>query len=731
MQFKLSATLSAHEDDVRAATALSDTSIVSASRDETVRVWTKDSTWTSALLYKSASYINSVAYIPELSLVVFAGNDATIWFVDPASSDLEALITLPAHDMNVCALHYVDGLLASSSWDGTAKVWDVSQALTTGPRLLHELRGHESAVWDIKILNAAKREYVTCSADQTIRTWIGDREVLRFSPHTDVVRSLLPLPFGIASCSNDGTIAILSSEGRLITTLKGHTSFVYQLALLPSGELVSCGEDRTVRVWNDSECVQVITLPAISIWTVAVQPNSDIIAGSSDNQLRVFTRDPSRYADEASLQGLADEIKGLAISENTMQSNVGEDLPGLEALQTPGTKEGQTIMVKNELTVEAHQWSSSAQEWVKIGEVVGRGGTGSDKKVEYSGAKWDFLFDVDIEDGAPALKLPYNINENPYIAAERFLSMNELPLSYSEQVVQFILSNTKGISIGGPEKTYDPYQDRNPLELLPVKQHLYFDKVDVETLSKGLAKFRESETEFAVSQADIDTIKASLSLLTANVDEEVLVSVYEFASKIIQSWSVDSKVIGFDLLRAIIPFHQREPENFKALVTTGFLCDSPLILLMLLRCFDNLFRTGWGKSFFTTEDPTSQFDVLEVLITVNDEYSKALLSATKPAQLAQLSVALATLYYNLSVLCVWSGSAILHTKLLAALNHVAEELIVRGDNEEAAYRVIVGLGNLLTVKRTAKPKWLSRIREKYGVTGASRFVIVWEDIEKI
>lgn len=32
--------------------------------------------------------------------------------------------------------------------------------------------------------------------------------------------------------------------------LSGHTSFVYSLAVLPSGDIVSGGEDRSVRVWK-------------------------------------------------------------------------------------------------------------------------------------------------------------------------------------------------------------------------------------------------------------------------------------------------------------------------------------------------------------------------------------------------------------------------------------------------------------------------------------------------
>jgi phospholipase A-2-activating protein len=35
-----------------------------------------------------------------------------------------------------------------------------------------------------------------------------------------------------------------------LQALDGHTSFVYSVAALPSGEIFSSGEDRTVRVWE-------------------------------------------------------------------------------------------------------------------------------------------------------------------------------------------------------------------------------------------------------------------------------------------------------------------------------------------------------------------------------------------------------------------------------------------------------------------------------------------------
>jgi hypothetical protein len=55
----------------------------------------------------------------------------------------------------------------------------------------------------------------------------------------------------LASGANPGsTIRIWSPDGHELQQLHGHTNYIYSVAASPSGELVSCGEDRTVRVWR-------------------------------------------------------------------------------------------------------------------------------------------------------------------------------------------------------------------------------------------------------------------------------------------------------------------------------------------------------------------------------------------------------------------------------------------------------------------------------------------------
>lgn len=60
-------------------------------------------------------------------------------------------------------------------------------------------------------------------------------------------------------------------------------------------------------------------------------------------------------------------------------------------------------------------------EWEKIGTVVG--GAGEDTVASgnqfHEGQQYDFVFDVDVADGVPPLKLPVNKADNPYVVADK------------------------------------------------------------------------------------------------------------------------------------------------------------------------------------------------------------------------------------------------------------------------------------------------------------------------
>jgi phospholipase A-2-activating protein len=182
--------------------------------------------------------------------------------------------------------------------------------------------------------------------------------------------------------------------------------------------------------------------------------NGDFVCASSDGVVRVFTRVQQRVADPEVLEVYETTVSSQALNKTQVGDVQKDSLPGVEALSEPG-KEGQVKMVRSGETVEAHQYSTALSKWEKIGEVVG--GVGSGQKKLYQGKEYDYVFDVDIADGVPPLKLPYNATENPYNAAQRFLEKNDLPLTYLDQIVGFIEKNSEAVSLGSSNEFVDPY----------------------------------------------------------------------------------------------------------------------------------------------------------------------------------------------------------------------------------------------------------------------------------
>jgi WD40 repeat protein len=66
----------------------------------------------------------------------------------------------------------------------------------------------------------------------------------------------------LASCSNDYTVKLWSVESQKeVTTLKGHSSYVYSVAFSSDGKYLASGSaDKTVKLWSVESQKEVTTL---------------------------------------------------------------------------------------------------------------------------------------------------------------------------------------------------------------------------------------------------------------------------------------------------------------------------------------------------------------------------------------------------------------------------------------------------------------------------------------
>ena len=72
---------------------------------------------------------------------------------------------------------------------------------------------------------------------------------------------------GFASISNDEMVKLWSLDGTHMMDFKGHNGFIFAIDCLETGEIVTGGDDCTVKLWADGKCKQTIQLPK-TVWSV-------------------------------------------------------------------------------------------------------------------------------------------------------------------------------------------------------------------------------------------------------------------------------------------------------------------------------------------------------------------------------------------------------------------------------------------------------------------------------
>lgn len=69
------------------------------------------------------------------------------------------------------------------------------------------------------------------------------------------------------TCSNDEQLKLWSADLELIQTFSGHSTFVFAVKAIKLGTYISGGEDKTLKIWGESQCIQDVHLPA-SVWSL-------------------------------------------------------------------------------------------------------------------------------------------------------------------------------------------------------------------------------------------------------------------------------------------------------------------------------------------------------------------------------------------------------------------------------------------------------------------------------
>jgi eukaryotic-like serine/threonine-protein kinase len=291
--------------------------VLTGSHDETARIWSTVDGTSLAVLDGVNGTINHAEFSPDGAVVAIAraGGHVELW----EGSQRRALV---GHERSAWRVGFdaAGRRLVSTSYDGTARIWDVE----TGAQL-QVLRAHEALVSDAAFsLDGAR--VVTASHDGTLRVWSSSSGALldTLRGHDGTVATLVRSPDGLvwATGSDDGTARLwtgdLSGESLV---LAGHTQEVWSVAFSADGaRVVTASHDGDARVWDagDGSLLETLDGHANVVWDATFVDADRVITASGDGSLRVWSLGSS--SPPLVLAGHGSQVRSVEVSVDGSQA---------------------------------------------------------------------------------------------------------------------------------------------------------------------------------------------------------------------------------------------------------------------------------------------------------------------------------------------------------------------------------------------------------------------------
>jgi len=258
--------------------------LMSGSFDTSAIRWSLERNTAEDVLRFHDGAVNAVVLLKD-GAAATGGEDARIAIWNPGERMPRTV--LEGHRAPVAALAVsVDGrLLASASWDHTARLWPV------GGRTPRVLAGHSQNVNGVAFTPDG-RAVVTAGYDATLRIWP------LFRDDTPLI-AILPTPLNAVAIAPDGDILTAGADGRIYvlsptgdrrSDIAAGDAPIVAIALSADGRRAGAAGTRgsvTVLDRSTGRIERTLIGPGTPVWSVAFLPdNRTLLTGGADRMIR-------------------------------------------------------------------------------------------------------------------------------------------------------------------------------------------------------------------------------------------------------------------------------------------------------------------------------------------------------------------------------------------------------------------------------------------------------------
>jgi len=292
-------------------------SLVTRDADQRIRIWRLSDRTLTADLAGHTRQVTGLGFLADGRLVS-ASTDQTVRLWDTATGTSRILLSGDEVASRAASLSPNGRFLGQATFDKVLRVWDLD-ASGDQPTVAG---GHTDAIYAVAF-SPDDRTVYTGSLDNTVRAWdvVSGRPLARFEGHTHGVCGVATSPDGtrVASGSIDGTVRVWdTASGEALATLTGHTDRIWGVAISPDGTRVaSASSDSTVRLWDLASGAELLRIPchAGGATTVSFSPDGSRIATSGlDPTPMVWDAITGRRVQI--LDGHEGEVLGVAFSSD-------------------------------------------------------------------------------------------------------------------------------------------------------------------------------------------------------------------------------------------------------------------------------------------------------------------------------------------------------------------------------------------------------------------------------